>query len=251
MVALLTGKGRRMKNRLVAGLLTAAVIGTLATPALAATSDTWVNQIGTYDYLVSPDYDGLAPITSASAGTTLGLGTFDRLDGELIMVAGQIYRVGTDGTPVRVDGSQSTPFFESVKFIPTASGPVAPGTTCSNLIAAVNALAKSDQGIVAVRVRGTFADLTFRSVPAQTAPYAPLSQVVAKQTLFPLGTQKAVLVGFRTGPDLAGTGALGLHLHGLTADRQGGGHVISCVVGNDVQLSVQRTQGVQVSSADH
>ena len=173
------------------------------------------------------------------------------LGSELVMVGGTMYRIGTDGTPVVIDGSQSTPWSESVKFTPTASGPVPPGTTCANLLAGVNALAKSDEGMVAVRVRGTFADLTFRSVPAQTVPYPPLAQVVAKQTLFPLSQRRAVLVGFRTGPDLAGTGAPGLHLHGLTADRKAGGHVVSCVAGNDVQLTVQRTSGVQVQGAAH
>jgi len=230
-------------------LIASVVVAALAPTASAETGDPWVHQIGTYDYLVSPDYDGLATINSAAKGTTLGLGTFDRLDGELVMVGGQMYRIGTDGTPVLIDGSQSTPFFESVKFVPTASGPVAPGTTCANLLGAVNVLVKSDEGIVAVRVRGTFADLTFRSVPAQTVPYPTLSQVVATQTLFPQGQRRAVLVGFRTGKDLTGTGALGLHLHGLTADRKAGGHVISCVAGSDVQLSVQRTSGVQVNGA--
>lgn len=236
-----------MRRELVGAVLAAlTAAGMLATPAIAAQGDAWVQQIGTYDYLVSPDYDGLAPIASASAGTTLGLGTFDHLNGELVMIAGQAYRVGTDGTPVRIDGSQSTPFFESVRFVPTSSGPVPPGTSCASLITAVNDLAKSDRGIVAVRVRGTFADLTFRSVPAQSPPYLPLSQVVATQTLFPLGTRKAVLVGFRTGTDLTGVGAPGLHLHGLTADRKAGGHVISCIAGDDVQLSVQRTAGVSI-----
>jgi acetolactate decarboxylase len=233
----------------VAAFLAAAVAGVGAPIASAAVDDPWVHQIGTYDYLVSPNYSGLAPINSASKGTTLGLGTFDHLDGELIMVGGESYRVGTDGTPVIIERTQTTPFFESVKFAPTASGPVPPGTTCANLIAGVNALARSDTGIIAVRVRGTFSDLTLRSVPAQTVPYPPLSQVVAQQTLFPLGQRRAVLVGFRTGPDLAGTGAPGLHLHGLTADRKAGGHVISCVAGGDVQLSVQRTAGVRIEGA--
>lgn len=234
------------RQRIIALLVAVASIGALAPAAAATTDDSWVHQIGTYDYLTKPDYDGLAPIDSASAGTTQGLGTFDRLDGELVMIAGQMYRVGTDGTPVRIDGTQSSPFFESVRFAPTASGPVAPGTTCANLISAVNALAARDTGIVAVRVRGTFSDITFRSVPAQAEPYPPLSQVVANQTLFPLGERRAVLVGFRTGPDLAGTGAPGLHLHGLTADRKAGGHVISCVAGGDVQLSVQRAAGISI-----
>jgi len=236
-----------MKIRLFSAVVAGVLICGLVSPiASAADGDEWVQQIGTYDYLVSPNYAGLAPIKSASKGTTLGLGTFDHLDGEFVMVGGTMYRIGTDGTPVVIDGSQSTPWSESVKFTPTASGPVPPGTTCANLLAGVNALAKSDQGMVAVRVRGTFSDLTFRSVPAQTVPYPPLSQVVAKQTLFPLSQRRAVLVGFRTGKDLTGTGALGLHLHGLTADRKAGGHVISCVAGGDVQLSVQRTAGVSI-----
>ena len=71
--------------------------------------------------------------------------------------------------------------------------------------------------------------------------------MVAKQTLFPLGARKAVLVGFRTGADYAGVGAPGLHLHGVTADRKAGGHVISCVAGNDVQLSIQHAAGVNIS----
>lgn len=239
-----------MWHRVTVAALLAAAVAIIGAPiASAAVDDPWVHQIGTYDYLISPNYAGLAPITSASKGTTLGLGTFDHLDGELIMVGGESYRVGTDGTPVIIDGSQTTPFLESVKFAPTDSGPVPPGTTCANLVAGVNALARSDTGIIAVRVRGTFSDLTFRSVPAQTVPYPPLSQVVAKQTLFPLGQRRAVLVGFRTGPDLAGTGAPGLHLHGLTADRKAGGHVISCVAGVDVQLSVQRTAGVMIAGA--
>jgi acetolactate decarboxylase len=237
-----------MNRRLIVALAAAlALAGSFAPPAAAESGDAWVHQIGTYDYLVSPNYDALAPIASASTGTTLGLGTFSHLDGELVLVGGQMYRIGTDGVPVLIDGSQSTPFFESVRFVPSSSGPVAPGTTCANLLAAVNSLIETDKGIVAVRVRGTFSDLTFRSVPAQAAPYLPLSQVVAKQTLFPLGERRAVLVGFRTGPDLAGTGAAGLHLHGIAADRKAGGHVISCVAGADVQLSVQRTEGVRAS----
>lgn len=45
-------------------------------------------QVGTYDYLLSPDFDGLVSARAASAGLTLGLGTFDRLDGELVLVGG-------------------------------------------------------------------------------------------------------------------------------------------------------------------
>ena len=66
---------------------------------------------------------------------------FRSLDGELVLVGGTLYRVGTDGTPTVVDDDRTTPFFEGIDFHPTASGPVAPGTTCANLGARINEVA--------------------------------------------------------------------------------------------------------------
>jgi acetolactate decarboxylase len=224
----------------------AVMLVALAGTATAAADDAWVSQVGTYDYLVAPDYDGLAPVGRVVAGRTLGLGTFDRLDGELVLVGGVPYRVGVDGVPQRASLAGSTPFLQAIRFAPQASAPVAPGTTCAQLAGLVDALAGTSSGVVAVRVRGTFSSLVARSVSAQQEPYPALATAVAGQTVFTLGQRRAVLVGFRTGADLAGTGAPGLHLHGLTADRSAGGHVLSCVVGPDVQLSVQKATGVRV-----
>lgn len=237
---------RRVLGVLIAALTSVLAAGLLSTPSHAYLA-TWVDQVGTYDALISPNYTGVVPVKSFITGQTLGIGTFDHLDGELVMVGGVAYRVGTDGTPQPVTNSVTTPFFEAIRFAPDWSAPVAPGTTCATLLGAVNTLAQTDTGVIAVRVRGTFADLVTRSVPAQAIPYLPLADVVAKQTVFPLGSRRAVLVGFRTGADFAGIGAPGLHLHGLTADKTAGGHVLSCVAGNDVQLSVQRAAGFRVS----
>lgn len=236
-----------LRRRVAVSLaLLLAGVALVADPAHARPRDEAI-QVGTYDYLVSPDYDGLVAARRAAAGLTLGLGTFDRLDGELVLVGGVLYRVGTDGVPQRVTDDRTTPFFEGVRFDPTRSIAVPPGTTCAGLGSVVTAAARTTTGMVAVRVRGTFTDVTTRSVAAQSAPYPALSSVVAGQTVFPLGRQRAVLVGFWTGPDLQGVGAPGLHLHGVTADRAGGGHVLSCVAGDDVQVSVQPLDGVVVS----
>jgi acetolactate decarboxylase len=214
----------------------------------------WVAQIGTYDYLVQPDYDGLAPVRAAMGASksdrpTIGLGTFDRLNGELVMVGGTVYRVGTDGAPRAVPISRSTPFFEAVRFTPQASMRVPAGTQCSALVPMIDELAATSGGMVAVRMNGTFATLIARSVPAQSQPYPPLADVVAAQTVFPLEQVRATLVGFRTGSDLLGVGAPGLHLHGLTRSRDAGGHILSCTTGDDVRLTIQRTRGVRLVAA--
>ena len=214
--------------------------------ALAADDDVYVHQVGTYDYLTQPDFTGLAPLSDAIRGATLGLGTFDGLDGEFVMVAGVPYRVGMDGLPSIVDPQRSTPFAQAIDFTPEASGPVAPGTTCANLGPVIEKLAGTADGIIAVRVRGTFTELVTRSVPGQSVPYPSLATVVAQQATFPLPGRRSVLVGFWQGPSMKGLGQPGLHLHGVTADRKAGGHVLSCTVGSDVQVSVQRAAGVVV-----
>lgn len=233
-------------------LATALTAIALVASAPLATADSapapvgWVTQIGTYDYLVQPDYDGLAPVREGVGDATIGLGTFDRLDGELVLVGGTTYRVGTDGIPRRADLRQTTPFLESVRFTPQASMRLPAGTECSALVPLIDDLARTTGGMVAVRLIGTFDVLTARSVAAQSQPYPPLSEVVAGQTVFPLSDTRATLVGFRTGDDLLGIGAPGLHLHGLTQDRGAGGHILGCTAGSDVRMSIQRTRGVRV-----
>ncbi|MGB4325503.1 MAG: acetolactate decarboxylase [Candidatus Nanopelagicales bacterium] len=214
-----------------------------------ATGDSTIDQIGTYDYLVQPNFTALGQMQEVTAGNTIGLGTFNNLDGEFVMVGGVGYRIPTTGIPEPITGKELTPFVQAIKFKPTKSGPIPPGTQCSQLIPAINELAQTDAGIVAVRVRGTFTQLTTRSVPAQSQPWPSLAQVVSNQTEFKLDGSRAVLVGFRQGNDYLGVGQPGLHLHGLTPTKKAGGHVLSCVVGNDAQLSIQRASSVNILNA--
>jgi len=213
-----------------------------------ADEDGHLTQVGTYDYLTQPDFEGLAVIREVLTNESIGLGTFTNLDGELVMIGGTVFQVKPDGTPRPAAADATTPFLQAVKFRPDVSIPIPPGTECANLIPLINSAARSNDGIVAVRVRGTFTDLTTRSVTADPPPYQPLATTVAEQTVFPLGKKRAALVGFRQGDDALGLGEPGLHLHGMTSDRSAGGHVLTCTAGDDVQLSIQHIRQVRVNT---
>jgi len=213
-----------------------------------ADEDGHLTQVGTYDYLTQPDFEGLAVIREVLTNESIGLGTFTNLDGELVMIGGTVFQVKPDGTPRPAAADATTPFLQAVKFRPDVSIPIPPGTECANLIPLINSAARSNDGIVAVRVRGTFTDLTTRSVTADPPPYQPLATTVAEQTVFPLGKKRAALVGFRQGDDALGLGQPGLHLHGMTGDRSAGGHVLTCTAGDDVQLSIQHIRQVRVNT---
>lgn len=207
-------------------------------------------QVGTYEALIRPDFTAVARLDHVLNGETMGIGTFTNLDGELIMLGGVVYQVRTDGLPRIVDRSVTTPFLQAVRFRPETSVEVAPGTACADLLPVINQAIGDDSGVVAVRVRGTFTSLVTRSVSADPPPFRPLAETIAEQTIFPSEMTRAALVGFRQGADASGLGQPGLHLHALTWDRSGGGHVLSCVVGPDVQVSLQRVQTVRVTVSD-
>ena len=227
-----------------------AVLLGIATTLPAQAKDTdhssTLTQVGTYDYLVQPDFTGLATLGSVLNDETLGLGTFNNLDGELVLVGGTVFRVRPDGKPRPAQKSDTTPFLQAIRFQPEVSVPIAPGTPCADLIPAINAASDSSNGIVAVRVRGTYSELTTRSVTADPPHFQPLATTIAEKTVFPMANRRAALVGFRQGADTRGVGQDGLHLHALTADEMAGGHVLSCTAGPDVQLSIQRVHSVNL-----
>lgn len=243
---------RRLVRARVLAACCAAVLGLTSFAGASAVSaddgESLLVQVGTYDYLTQPDFTGLAAVRGIAAGNSLGIGTFANLDGELVMVGGTVYQVRPDGTPREADLSTRTPFMQAIRFRPQSATAVPPGTRCADMSALVTSIAGRANGIIAVRVRGTFSDLVTRSVTADPPPFQPLSATIAEQTVFPLGERRAVLVGFWQGKDALGIGQDGLHLHGLTANRDAGGHVLSCTAGDDVQLSIQVVDQVRLQT---
>lgn len=73
-------RSSRTGSRIAAVVAALAALALVAGLPLASADDApapagWVTQIGTFDYLVQPDYDGLAPVSDGIRGATIGLGT--------------------------------------------------------------------------------------------------------------------------------------------------------------------------------
>jgi len=60
--------------------------------------------------LVEGIYEEKIPLTEIKKHGDFGLGTFDHLDGEMIMLDGKIYQITSDGRVTLVDDHALTPF---------------------------------------------------------------------------------------------------------------------------------------------
>ena len=96
------------------------------------------------------------------------------------------------------------------------------------LLARLDELVPAGAASWAVRIDGSFERVRARSVPRQTPPYRPLTEVVAEQHVFELEDVAGTMLGFRFPDYSEGIEVSGYHLHFISEDRARGGHVLDC-----------------------
>jgi len=186
-----------------------------------------LTQVSTIDALMVGCYEGPATVADVRSWGDLGLGTFAHLDGEMVMLDHTVYQVTSDGVVHKPEQAMHVPFAVATWFSPTASQPLAHGVDPTELGTVVSSLVASPNLPVAFRVDGTFTLVQVRSVPRQTPPYQPLTEVVKTQPRFNLANVKGTLIGFRCPAYLKGVNVVGYHMHFISADREQGGHVLN------------------------
>ncbi|HEX3433167.1 MAG TPA: acetolactate decarboxylase [Solirubrobacteraceae bacterium] len=183
-------------------------------------------QTSTVQALLAGEYDGDVTLAEILEHGDLGLGTLNGLDGELIVLDGQVWKAELDCTLVRPALSSKSPYAVVVPFAPgepiELSGPFGEAELEAQLDAGPSAATRP----TAVRIDGRFAEVHVRSVPRQQRPYRPLAEVVAQQHVSALRDVAGTMMGFCFPDALDGIEMLGAHLHFVTDDRTRGGHVL-------------------------
>ena len=232
-----------MLPRMFWHVLLLAVFAAPGTPARAAEA----YQVSTISSLLAGGYDGATTIGEMLRYGNFGLGTFNGVDGEMIVLDGQVYRATVDGRAHLVDPSELTPFAVVVPFQPQSSMAVAAGQSLDQLEAALDALPYSASRIFAARVEGKFQTIQIRSEPKQNHPYRPLVEVIkAEQVVHTLNDVQGTLIGFRFPAAASSVNVAGWHFHFLTADKTRGGHVLALTTG-DGQALVQEISDLRIT----
>jgi acetolactate decarboxylase len=190
-------------------------------------------QASTLEALLDGAYDGDLTIGELRRHGDLGLGTFDALDGEMIVLDGEVWRARADGTVERAPDDARTPFAVVTPFTADATVAIEGVVEQPGLVAlAVERLGSGS--CCAVRFDGRLEAVHARSVPRQPKPYPPLAEAAATQREFDLGPVDGSLAGFVFPSWAGGVELPGAHLHAITADRTRGGHVLHARVGPGV-----------------
>ncbi len=183
-------------------------------------------QASTIGALLDGAFDGDLSFAELAEHGDLGLGTLNRLDGEMIALDGEFFRADVDGAVSPIPAAAKTPFAVVTRFEPEVEARIEGRLGHAELLARLDDLAPAGASSCAIRLDGRFELVRARSVPAQSPPYRPLSEVVADQHVFELEDVAGTMLGFRFPAYAEGIEVGGYHLHFISDDRGRGGHVL-------------------------
>lgn len=194
--------------------------------ACSSTNEISLVQVSTIDALLAGLYDGVIPLDKMVQNGDFGIGTFDKLDGEMIILDGVVYQIKADGKVYQPAKNLTTPFFTVTKFFQPDSSFTFSSTTFKEFEKFSDDLINNKNLFYAIKVSGNFKYVKTRSVPLQNKPYKPLSEVTKNQSLFEKENVSGTIVGFRFPAFASGINVPGYHLHFISDDKTFGGHVL-------------------------
>jgi len=176
--------------------------------------------------LIDGVYEGNLTIAELLEHGDFGLGTFNDLDGELVAFDSEVHQLREDGSARVAAMDQKTPFAVMTHFRPSITGQLTSVLEKAAVQNLIDELVQAPNLFCAFRIDGRFERVETRTVPRQIKPYRPMLQAIENQPVFTFENTSGTLVGFRCPPYMQGINVAGFHVHYITDDRKGGGHVL-------------------------
>lgn len=173
----------------------------------------------------------------------LGIGTFNDLDGEMVLLDGQVYCLRPQGDAELIPDEVRTPFALATQFEGDTED-LFEKVAEADFEHALLDLVPSTNLMYAIRIDGHFDYVRARSVP-KMLNYMPLAEIARLQTVFEFRDVEGTIVGFYTPSFLAGIHLPGLHLHFITKDRTRGGHLLAAAP-RSVSVKLQHAPSVEL-----
>jgi acetolactate decarboxylase len=200
-------------------------------------------QVSTIDALMQGVFDGVQTVGEIRKKGDFGIGTFDALDGEMIVLDGVVYQAKADGHIYKASDNQTTPFATVTYFDRDQAVTTDMPMNLSVFSSAMADKLPTGNMVYAVRMHGTFPTMKVRAIPAQHKPYPTLANASTNQSVYTYSDTTGTIVGFYTPVFFKGINVAGYHLHFISDDRKTGGHILDFTVPANTQVEYDVTPG--------
>lgn len=213
-----------MNGRLTIALLCALSVASCA--GSTAPRDT-LYQVSLVNARLANDSGGEVTLDELLRHGNFGLGVFDQLDGEMIVLDGKIYQAEGDGTIERPPLTETTPWAMITRFRTDSQLSIDHRMTIDELEAKIDAGLGNLNIFYALRLETRIPMITIQTVDAETVPSRDVVSVVDGQESWTHEDIKGTLVGLRSPSYVGSMNVTGYHWHFISADREVGGHVVA------------------------
>ena len=212
------------------------IIGLLAVSAVSAqnslfnkNNDDSMYQVSLMQAFMHGEYDGVITVGDLKKHGDIGLGTFEGVNGEMIILDGVVYQAAADGSINVMPDNETIPFATITSF--DEDGKIT-NITAKNFDDLTSQLDKEiskygTNNMYVIKIKGDFSNITVRSVEKQEKPYNEFTDVAAvDQKVFNHTDQTGTVVAVYFPEYMNELNMHGWHLHFLSDDKTTGGHVL-------------------------
>ncbi|CAL3972113.1 hypothetical protein PZA11_005310 [Diplocarpon coronariae] len=192
--------------------------------------------------LISALMSGLAsstsstPISSLLTHGTFGVGTFESMDGEMIVLDSTAYQFHADGSTNIVSPSQLVPFAMVSDFQPQKSQAISLPSKQAMLDTVDDAFPHAKNAFVLFRLQGRFRHVRIRAIHKQAYAGQKLAELAEGQMVREFANVEGTVVGLRSPRWSEGVSVVGVHAHFIDEGRAFGGHVLGIEGAGEVRF---------------
>ena len=199
-------------------------------------------QVALLQSLMQGEYDGIVTVGELKQYGDTGIGTFQGVNGEMIVLDGTVYRAIWDGSVEIAPDDETVPFSNVTFFEADIKAEHVNAASSSELKSILNSIVRKHgrNQFYMAKVTGLFPSVLVRSELKQKEPYKPLNDALkTDQREFTYSDIKGTIVALYCPDYMNGLNTAGWHLHFISEDRQKGGHVLDLTIqGGSLELDI-------------
>ena len=195
----------------------------------AETDRETVYQVALLQSLTQGYYDGIIKVSELKQHGDTGIGTFEGVNGEMIVLDGKVYQALGDGSVKEADENETVPFSNVTFFDEDITVSL---SQTDNINSLKDTLTKTvnENGknlFYMVKINGTFKKMYVRSEIKQEKPYKTLDKALATdQREFNYENISGTVVALYCPDYMGGLNTPGWHFHFISDDKTKGGHIL-------------------------
>ncbi|MCT2560381.1 acetolactate decarboxylase [Chryseobacterium herbae] len=184
-------------------------------------------------------YTGDITVKELKQKGDFGLGTYNFLDGELIALDGNIYRIATNGSVELANEKRKVPFGSFTFFRKDKSLTLEQIKTVEDLLQKLPEILPSRNRFYAIKIEATFSSLTLGgAVKVDEEDTTGIAAFMKTRPLYKKQNIKGTLVGFYNPGYAGGLDLSPFHFHFLSEDKTAGGHLLDGTF-SETKITVQ------------